>query len=214
MFARLLSSPADIRSALARARTLAAAFAVGVTAALSLAAAPAGAVVTNVETSPGKFSEVGLQPRELASAYDGRVVGEFHSAGDGPVLPANETFAIYWDPTNSYHGNWQHGVNTFLHGLGAGSSSLDSVFAVDSQYTDPANQHALYQSTFHGAYTDTNPYPTTGNCTDPSPLHNGQAITCLTGKQMQEQLETFMLQHHLPKGMATIYYLLTPPGVT
>ena len=44
--------------------------------------------------------------------------------------------------------------------MGAASGSLGSVFAVDTQYTDAANQHAAYESTFMGAYTDTDPYPT------------------------------------------------------
>ena len=175
---------------------------------LLLVPAPAGAIVTEVEGT-----KVGLQPRNLATASDGAVVGEFRNAGGGPILPVNHTYVIYWDPTNSYHGNWQHIVDVFLQGLGAGSGSLASVFAVDTQYTDPANQHAFYQSVLHGSYTDVNHYPTTGTCTDPSPLHAGRAITCLTDKQVREQLETFISQHNLPKGMETIYYLLTPPGV-
>jgi hypothetical protein len=36
----------------------------------------------------------------------------------------------------------------------------------------------------------------------------------LTDGQMRAQLETFIAQHSLPKGMGTIFYLLTPPGVT
>ena len=174
-----------------------------------LSASPAHAVVTEVEGA-----KVGLQPRNVGSVDDGATVGEFRNPNGAPVLPANHTYAIYWDPTNSYHGDWQHGVDAFLQGLGAASGTLDSVFAVDTQYTDLANQHALYQSTFHGAYTDTNRYPTSGTCTDPRPLHAGRAITCLTGRQVQEQLETFIAQHGLPRGMETIYYLLTPPGVT
>jgi hypothetical protein len=209
IFARLLSPLLPLRSTNGRRAALTMVLAVGVSAVSLLAPAPAGAVVTELEGT-----KVGLQPRDLASVNDGHVTGEFRNLTGAPVLPANDTYAIYWDPTNSYHGNWEKGVNTFLQGLGAGSGSLGSVFAVDSQYTDLANQHAVYQSSFHGAFTDVNHYPTSGNCTDPRPLHDGLAISCLTGKQMQEQLETFIAQHHLPKGMETIYYLLTPPGVT
>ncbi len=210
MFARLLSSPAHPFAPSSRGRTLAAAFVASLTLALLLVATPAHAVVAEVGGV-----DVGLQPRDLAGTRDGRgVVGAFRDAGPGPIVPANHTYAIFWDPTNSYHGNWQESVETFFRGMGAGSGSLGDVFAVDSQYTDPANQHALYQSTFNGAYTDVNEYPPTGTCTDPAGLHGGLAITCLTGTQMREQLETFITQHDLPKGMETIYYLLTPPGVT
>jgi hypothetical protein len=191
-------------------------------AALSLLTAAAGARVVKVPTGVGSEEvAVGLQPRDVATFFSGsekegngeRVLGELRNSSGAPILPSTNTYAIYWDPTNSYHGNWQHIINVFLQGLGAGSGSLGSVFAVDSQYTDRANQHATYRSVFHGAYTDTNRYPSTGNCTDPSPLHAGRAITCLTDKQMREQLETFITQHDLPRGMGTVYYLLTPPGV-
>jgi hypothetical protein len=209
IFARLSSSSVPGSSASLRGRTLVALFTAGFVSALLVIAAPAAAVVSTVEGL-----KVGLQSRDLASTNDGATVGGFRDEGDGPVLPSNHTYAIYWDPTNAYHGNWQESINTFFHGLGAGSRSLASDFAVDAQYTDPANQHALYQSTFNGAYTDDNHYPTSGNCVDPSPLHKGLAITCVTSKQVQEQLETFIAQHGLPKGLEYIYYLLTPPGVT
>jgi hypothetical protein len=209
IFARLSSSSVPGSSASLRGRTLVALFTAGFVSALLVIAAPAAAVVSTVEGL-----KVGLQSRDLASTNDGATVGSFRDEGDGPVLPANRTYAIYWDPTDSYHGNWQESINKFFHALGSGSGYLNSVFAVDTQYSDPANQHALYQSTFKGAYTDTNHYPTSGNCTDPSPLHAGRAITCLTSKQVQEQLEVFIAQHGLPKGMEHIYYLLTPPGVT
>ena len=209
ILARLSSTSVSLRPTSARGRFLAAFLAAAFMLALLVMAPPAGAVVSTVEGL-----KVGLQPRDLASVKDGTLVGQFRDEGEGPVLPSNHTYAIYWDPTNSYHGNWQESINTFFHGLGEGSGTLGNVFAVDSQYTDPANQHALYHSTFNGAYTDTNHYPTSGNCVDPSPLHKGLAITCLTSKQVQEQLEAFIAQHGLPKGLENIYYLLTPPGVT
>jgi hypothetical protein len=183
----------------------------------TVASSPAAAHVENAEgisCKPATETCYGLQPRDAVSVLDGAVTGEFHNPSGDPVLPATDTYAIYWDPTNGYHGNWQRIVNLFLQGLGAGSGSLASVFAVDTQYTDRANQHALYESTFRGAYTDTNSYPKTGDCTDPSPLHAGRAIVCLTDKQMREQVQTFIAQHLLPKGMGAVYYLLTPPGVT
>jgi hypothetical protein len=171
--------------------------------------ASAGAVVS--KEVPG--TTVGLQPRNVSSVDDGVVAGEFRDAGGGPIVSTNQTYVIYWEPSDTYYNVWQTDINDLLAGMGEASGSLDSVYAVDTQYTDPANQHALYQSVAHGAYTDMNPYPTSGNCTDPSPLHAGKAITCLTDKQIREQLETFIAQHNLPKGMNSIYYVLTPPGV-
>jgi len=226
-FARSLPLPAGLRSVAKRRLALA----LGAATALSLClvVSPAGAVVTTVGSTT-----VGLQPRETNFFFDGTLKGDglekffavpsastFANPTGGAVLAANNTYAIYWDPTYHYHNDWEHVVDTFFHNLGAGSGSLASVFAVDTQYTDAANQHALYKSTFEGAYTDTDPYPKVGNCSDPAPLtgesqpdKEPDAITCLTDAQIQEELKLFIVDHGLQKGMGTIFYLLTPPGVT
>ncbi len=204
-FARLLSRL--ITAPGLRRLILASGVVTGVCVAL-LTAAPAGAIV---ETVGG--TKVGLQPRNLAGANDGGVSGEFRDLEGGPILPSTNTYVIYWDPAARLHGNWEHIVDVFMQGIGAESGSLGSVFAVDSQYTDPANRRASYQSSFRGSYTDTNGYPTSGNCTDPAPLGGGKAITCVTDEQIRKQLETFIAQHKLPKGVEDVYYLLTPPGV-
>lgn len=190
----------------------------------SLAAtAPAGAVVRTVG---GRL--VGLQPRETNTVFAGdlkeQLSGEggfepnpiaatFGNPSGSPVLHANDTYAIYWDPTNHYHGYWQHLINVFLQGVGADSGSLKNVFALDTQYTDRTNQPAVYRSTFRGAYTDTDKYPS-GGCVDPHPLEPGDAIVCLTDQQLREELNNFIIQHSLQTGMGTIFYVLTPPGVT
>jgi hypothetical protein len=224
---------AGLRLAPIRGRTLTAALAASGSAVLLFAAAPAGAVVTAVPTTGGPTT-VGLQPREAQFFFDGTLEGDgleeffavpsassFANPDGGAVLPSDNTYAIYWDPTYHYHDDWEHVIDTFFHNMGADSGSLASVFAVDAQYTDAANQHALYKSTFQGAYTDTDPYPTIGNCSDPAPLtgeshpdKEPDAITCLTDAQIQEELKLFIADHGLQKGMSTVFYLLTPPGVT
>ena len=92
------------------------------------------------------------------------------------------------------------------------------MFAVDTQYTDRTNVPASYNITFRGAFDDTDAYPKAG-CVDPHPLKPGrleapQALDCLTNAQVQEELKSFIADHNLPKGMGSIFYLLTPPGVT
>ncbi len=37
---------------------------------------------------------------------------------------------------------------------------------------------------------------------------------CITNAQIETELEAFIADHKLPTGMGTIFYLLTPPGVT
>ncbi len=187
-----------------------------------LAADPAGAVVKKIEVAPGTTTEVGLQPRENEALHEGTpTASQFANTGEGAVLHSNQTYVIYWDPTDHYHGDWQGLIDTFMQGLGAESGSPDNVFAVDSQYTDTTNQPASYRSTFMGAYTDTNQYPVSG-CTDPAPLTLTDQLViegfhtpvCLTDEQIREELKAFIALHGLPKGMGSIYYLLTPPGVT
>jgi hypothetical protein len=204
-----------------RLSRLAATLAASAAVAFLFSAAPAHAIVAEVSGT-----KVGLQPRNSVSVIDGplkeNVKNEFeanpspetfaNNAGN-PVLHSNATYAVYWDPTDTYHGDWQHLINTFFHDLGAGSGSLASVFGVDAQYTDTSNQPAYFQSTFRGGYTDTHGYPGAG-CTDPHPLVGGNAITCLTDSQLRAELAAYIAQHNLPKGMNTIYYLLTPPGVS
>jgi hypothetical protein len=190
-----------------------------------LCAASAGAFVTTVESA-----KVGLQPRstlllgsEINEEYPLEPEAFMNSQGNA-IVNTNKTYAIYWDPTDHYDGDWQHLIDTFFHGMGADSGTLANVFAVDAQYTDAANQHALYKSTFQGAYTDTDAYPTSG-CTDPQPMDavsligaevapHEYAPICLTDQQIRNELETFIAQHALQKGMGTIFYLMTPPGVT
>jgi uncharacterized membrane protein YgcG len=187
--------------------------------ALGLTTATAAAVVTTLGST-----KVGLQPRAAEFVFEGTpFVASFDNAEGNAVLHKNETYAIYWDPTDHYHGDWQHLIDTFLHGLGADSGSTDTVFAVDSQYTDRSNLPASYQSTFRGAYTDTEPYPA-GNCTDPHPLEAVDLIgpvvakkhteVCLTDAQIRIELKAFIAAHGLQKGASSIFYLLTPPAVT
>jgi hypothetical protein len=224
---RSLSKLADLSSAATRRLALALVSSTTVLFALLLSAAPAGALVKSIPTGVGGTVTVGLQPRETASFLEGDLstVASFNNPSGSPVLHRNETYAIYWDPTDHYHGDWQHLIDTFFQGLGADSGSTGTVFAVDSQYTDRSNLPASYLSTFHGAYTDTDSYPVgASNCKDPHPLESTDLIgpivagkhteVCLTDAQIRKELETFIAAHDLQKGMGSIYYLLTPPGVT
>ncbi len=181
---------------------------------------------------------MGLQPRVAHNVFDGMDVGlevegrtvwgesllpeTFHNKESGPVLHGSNVYAVYWDPDDYYHGDWQNLIDGFLHDVNSESGSLSNVFAVDSQYTDKSNVPALNSVRFLGAYVDDDPYPSddppTAGCTDPRPLEDRPAdkikpITCVTDAQISEELEKYVTEQQLPKGMSTIYYILTPPGV-
>lgn len=208
----------------------------GLTICLAMFSASAYAHVETVEGA-----KIGLQPREVARYWEGTVkrnglgkretepnasAKEFNNnpndpSHPGPVMHSVATYAVYWDPQDYYHGDWQDLIDGFLAKLGSASGQLSSVFAVDEQYTDSTNKPVPGGSAFRGAYTDTNPYPESKNCIDPHPLVGlyyplevPAEITCVTNAQIETELKLFIGDHHLPKGMGTIYYMLTPPGVT
>ncbi len=201
-------------AALGAVRTWAAALSMATVATLVLSAS-AEAVVTSVPTESGP-AVVGLQPRNGTNLFtEGALPKTFSNPEGHPVVPNSNVYAIYWDPSRyEYHGDWQGLIDNFLAGIGSASGQFANVLTVDEQYTDKANEGAAHTLNFHGAYTDTEAYPVLGNCVDPHPMSLANRIACLTDAQLHRGLETFIEAHHLPKGMSTVYYLLTPPGVT
>jgi PKD domain len=194
LIARLLSVPPGPQLAGVRGRT----FAVGLFGALALAAgiaaAPAEAVI----------SEGFGQQRRLKAAAEPEPL-QYHG---GPVLHSSDSYAIYWDPVGTYRGDWRQQIDEYLRNVGAASGSLGDVFGVTGQYVD-SHGYAANQSTFRGAYTDTDPYPTTENCTDAAKL------ACLTDQQLRTELQHVISSGTLPGATGpAVYYLLTPPGVT
>jgi hypothetical protein len=214
-FARLLPSLTRRRSIkrLAPAAGLAA-----LVAALLVAAAPAGAVVTTV----GPVT-VGVQPRASAIYPAAKKPKTYANPAGNPVLHGTGIYAIYWDPTDHYWSEWQSMIDGYFEQAGADSGGLSTVFAVDGQYTDKSNRPAVYSQSFKGAYDDYHAYPSSG-CVDPEPfeapdqigltLEGPATAVCLTSTQLASELEAFIALYKLPKGLGTVYYLLTPPGVT
>jgi hypothetical protein len=174
-------------------------------------------------------TKVGIQDREIARYWEGQLkwtglkaapeanapAATFNNAGGHPVLHAANTYTIFWDPEGGfYNGDWQGLIDGFMANLGSSNGQLNSAFALDSQYTDATNQPATSRSVFHGGATDTNPYPVSG-CTDPRPFefHAPLNQVCLTDTQIRAELQTYIAQHSLPRGMSTVFYIMTPPGV-
>ena len=210
---------------------------------IACAAPAAQARVEKVLTKGGGPEiTVGAEPREGAFYWDAGIkltgldkgavanpaVASFGNAQGHEVVHAGSaaTYAIYWDPSDYYHGDWQGEIDGFLANLGEASGQLNNVFAVDGQYTDTSNKPASTHDAFHGAYTDTHGYPESENCTDPHPwnfgvplLENSAETVCLTDAQVKAELTRFIKQRNeehptISTGMGTIFYLLTPPGVT
>jgi hypothetical protein len=184
------------RSPLARSRALLGfALTALATVALMLGAAPAGAVLT------GEFG----QERRAAPTIKVEPL-QYHN---GPVLHSSDSYAIYWDPSGAYRGDWMQLIDGYLQGVGSDSGKSTDVFALNGQYRDAGGQ-AANVSTFRGAYTAKDPYPKTGNCSEPA-----GAPVCLTDQQIREELQHVISSGALPGATGTpVYYVLTPPGVT
>ncbi len=174
-------------------------------------AAPAEAAVSTFgETT------VGLQPRDSGTQGEGSAASFENETGDA-VLHGTSIYTIYWDPEDVFHEHheWLTGIDHFMQQLGASSGQLGTIFAALAQYRDRTNVGASDSRVWKGSYHDFAKYPTSGNCADPNPmfLFEGE-LTCLTDAQLREQLQTYVAEHGLPKGMNSVYYLMLPPGVT
>ena len=175
-------------------------------------AAPAGAIVTEIPSGP----TLGLTPRSVSAGEGANSEGKagtlFGSENGNAVLHGTNVYPIYWAPENGYKHEWLASVDQFFQDMGASSGTLGTIFASLGQYRDRTNAPAVYKTVYHGSYSDFSKYPAAG-CTDPNALESG-AVTCLTDAQLREQLQSFIAGHGLPRGMNSVYYLMTPPGVT
>jgi hypothetical protein len=190
---------------------------------LALAAMLAGfATLALAPAARAQVVSIGAVPVGMQAPFGETPETEPHNYANpsgNPVLHGYNTYAIYWDPTDNYHGDWQGLIDRYLANDGAASGSFASVNSIDTQYTDKTNVPAYYSNSFHGAYTDTKAYPANG-CEDPAPMAFidrigfGNTTVCLTSTQMAAELQSFITSHGLPTGMGTVYYLLTPPAVT
>ncbi len=199
--ARLLHSLLRPRATRTRTWPVTGALAAALWLALLLMPASASAVVTEVAGV-----KVGLQPRS-SELIEGEEAGSFANESGNVVLHGSNDYVIYWDPKDPTEltSEWLVHLDGFFQALGETHS--DTPFGVLNQYRDRSNAVAPFLALFKGSYSDTTKFPTS-KCSDPAHLE-----VCLTDAQLREQLLSFIATHDLPKGMTTVYYLLTPPNV-
>ncbi len=167
-------------------------------------AAPASAVIVHLPTGP----TVSYQPLRTSNApmrFDALFENLDYSGG--PVMASNTNYTIYWAPAGSkpYPSGYQAAVDQYFKDLAHDSGGHQNVDSVATQYNDAEGHFANYSSQFGKSYTDTQPYPKTGNCT--------RAPICLTDKQIQQELTRFVKENGLATDLAHEYFLLTPPEV-
>src|SRR5437588_6128532 len=78
--------------------------------------------------------------------------------GGGPVLHANRTHVIFWEPSGSgmtfAHG-YQALIEQFLRRVAADSHHFGNVYGLTGQYRDSEGQPPAYASTYGGPTLDT-----------------------------------------------------------
>jgi PKD repeat protein len=164
----------------------------------------AGAVVTGVGAH-----QFGVQPETSEEP----LITEPLSYGNGPVVHSTAPYLLYWDHTpGQIRGSWEKLISGFVEHTGAASGSLNNNFAVITQYRDTSGAEAAYDLNFRGAYTDTDAFPASGNCSETAP--------CLTDAQIRAELTKYIVANGLPTGLnpstgpTPIYYVFTPPKLT
>jgi len=198
------------------------------TLALSLGAAPAGAVIAKVGGHTYGVTPVrGVNPASLPAVK--RALGAlklsatapvlYDKAGQlvnngGPVMHSVTTHVIYWDPSGEFTVAAKSIVHKFFTDVAHDSGSATNVFGVGGQYTDTGG-NAVYSSAATVERVDKQEYPSIENCTTPGGIHAdpGPYSTCLFDSQLRSELSTFIKSEALPKGPAQLYFLLLPHKV-
>ena len=171
----------------------------------------------NPENLPGAYrapGSAGLAGGTRVRNFDGPPQGGgrllYHG---GPVMHSTTTHVIYWDPSEEFTATTKEIVTSFFTDIAHDSGLGSNVFAVAGQYKDGSG-NAAYSSTFAPALSDTDAYPTSGNCTVPNEVDLGPLYTqCLFDSQLQSELSEFITAHSLPKGPTQLYFVLLPHKV-
>jgi hypothetical protein len=132
---------------------------------------------------------------------------------NGPVMHSNRTHLIFWEPSGSglrFDPGYEALIEAFMSQVAADSRTPTNVYALSGQYQD-GNGPAAYDSQYAGGVLDTDPLPGNG-CTEP-PLTGPGWTVCVSGAQIDNELQRFVAANHLPTGAPDLYFLLTPNGL-
>jgi PKD repeat protein len=196
--------------------------------ALSVWAAPSGAVVANIGGHAYGLTPIrGVNPASLPSVQRARRASGVSATGPipydktnqltyhgGPVMHSVTTHVVYWDPNGEFTATTKSIVKKFFTDVAHDSGLASNVFPIAGQYGDRTG-HTVYSSTFAGEATDATAFPASG-CTIPSGtgIDAGPPYThCLTDEQLQTELKAFVEKEHLPKGPTQQYFVLFPHKV-
>ncbi|MGO9750461.1 MAG: PKD domain-containing protein [Solirubrobacteraceae bacterium] len=199
--ARVRIGAAVLSAALSCLGLLAAASQAG-TPVLAGAAKPLEGAVPDAPFPPAGLRGGGPSARIASIPYEG-----------GPVLHANRTHLIFWQPQGSgltFDSGYVDLVTQFLGDVARDSHMTSNEYAITGQYGDGSGP-AVYDSTYAGSVLDTDPLPPNG-CSEPAQTGPGWSV-CLTDAQLQEELEHVLAANRLGADGEDIYFLITPSGL-
>ena len=130
----------------------------------------------------------------------------------GPVVHANRTHLIFWQPAGSglsFDPGYEALTERFLGDVAADSHLQTNVYSLTGQYKD-ASGPATYDSTFGGAVVARDPLPA-NDCV--LPLTGPGWSDCVVDQDLQDEINRVISAHHLPTTQQDIYFLLTPSGL-
>jgi len=132
----------------------------------------------------------------------------------GPVMPSNTDYMLMWSPNglSDYPQGFTFGIARYFSDLAHDSGGNQNVDSIGPQYNDLTGARVNYDVRFGGVLVDTDPYPPT-ECPVGGTGVTGVVTACLTDPQIQQEVESFVTQHHLPTDLSHEYYVLTPPHV-
>jgi PKD repeat protein len=166
----------------------------------------------NPASIPGSFAKRGLSANPFST--NGNL--DYHG---GPVVHSSAPYLIFWDPSSAIPSAEKTDLENYFADSAADSGRSTNVFGVDRQFTDSSGfaNYAMTWASSH-AITDTQAYPTTGNCTA-TPVYS--ETVCLTDSQLQAEVARLVAADGLPTdgtsgaltANAPIYEVVTPPSV-
>jgi len=166
------------------------------------------------------FADDGAGPSDAAREFNGIVpradapgegASPFLGSGNllyhnGPILPTNKTYAIYWVPPGySVSASYTSLINRFLGDVAHDSGKTSNVYWSDTQYYDNTHGHVRYSSTFGGSVVDTKALPANG-CTD------RYTSVCLSDAQIRSEINSVAGAHGWSRAN-TVIFMFTAKGI-
>jgi hypothetical protein len=164
--------------------------------------------------SPGHFKGVITASTQAGRAFRARLHPAARRGGSnnllyhgGPVMHSDSNYAIYWEPSSTYSttSTYKGLIDTYFQRVAAASGSTSNDYGVVRQYYDGTG-YSAYNVAYSGAAVDTDPYPASG-------CKAGGGEPCITDAQLENEVNSYLSSHGLPRGLANVYFVYFPGNV-